>query len=218
MDTLDSRCSPVNVYVLESNPLAAEHLQRILSKDRQFVLKILKNLLPNAQLSVQQERCVLVISQSGISYPFPVFVEGLEQFFPDAGLVFVGELEFLKELQQLTRRERVGFVTYPDVAKKLIPTVRRIVSRVFAENALLDEISPGAEPPPVWGKMTRRETEILELVQYRLSNKEIASILNVAEVTVKFHVSNILSKAKVDRRRNLLGLVGATLSASLQEP
>ena len=39
--------------------------------------------------------------------------------------------------------------------------------------------------------MTRRETEILDHVLYRLSNKKIARVLNVPEATVKFHVSNI---------------------------
>jgi ATP/maltotriose-dependent transcriptional regulator MalT len=57
--------------------------------------------------------------------------------------------------------------------------------------------------------MTKRETEIVELIRHRLSNKEIANILNVAEVTVKFHVSNIFSKASVDRRRDLLALIDA---------
>src|SRR5205814_9232961 len=37
-----------------------------------------------------------------------------------------------------------------------------------------------------------------------LSNKEIASKLNIAERTVKFHVSNLLSKFGVRRRADLI--------------
>jgi DNA-binding CsgD family transcriptional regulator len=58
--------------------------------------------------------------------------------------------------------------------------------------------------------MTRREIEILDLLRHRLCNKEIANILDIAEVTVKFHVSNIFSKAKVNRRRELLALFEKT--------
>jgi DNA-binding NarL/FixJ family response regulator len=53
--------------------------------------------------------------------------------------------------------------------------------------------------------LTERETEILRLMAGGYSNKEIAKALNVAEGTVKNHVSNILSKMGVrDRTRAVL--------------
>jgi len=53
--------------------------------------------------------------------------------------------------------------------------------------------------------LTERETEILRLMSGGYSNKEIANALNVAEGTVKNHVSNILSKMGVrDRTRAVL--------------
>lgn len=53
--------------------------------------------------------------------------------------------------------------------------------------------------------LTQRETEILRLMAGGYSNKEIANALDVAEGTVKNHVSNILSKMGVrDRTRAVL--------------
>ncbi len=53
--------------------------------------------------------------------------------------------------------------------------------------------------------LTERETEILRLMAGGYSNKEIANALNVAEGTVKNHVSSILSKMGVrDRTRAVL--------------
>ena len=53
--------------------------------------------------------------------------------------------------------------------------------------------------------LTERETEILRLMAGGYSNKEIANALNVAEGTVKNHVSNVLSKMGVrDRTRAVL--------------
>ncbi len=53
--------------------------------------------------------------------------------------------------------------------------------------------------------LTERETEILRLMSAGYSNKEIARALDVAEGTVKNHVSNILSKLGVrDRTRAVL--------------
>jgi DNA-binding NarL/FixJ family response regulator len=53
--------------------------------------------------------------------------------------------------------------------------------------------------------LTDRETEILRLMASGFSNKEVARSLDVAEGTVKNHVSNILSKLGVrDRTRAVL--------------
>jgi DNA-binding NarL/FixJ family response regulator len=51
--------------------------------------------------------------------------------------------------------------------------------------------------------VTAREGEILQLLMRRLSNKDISSLLAISERTVKFHVSNILSKLQVSDRRGL---------------
>jgi DNA-binding NarL/FixJ family response regulator len=215
MDDHSNKCITHPVYVLEDNPLAAEHLQRILLKDRQYTVKIISSPLSSLQLPAEDKRCVLVVSQTSITSPLAVFAEELEKCFQDFGVVFVGELGFWQELQQLESRDHVALVTYADVAKKLVPAVRRIANRLYPEPGLFgrNRFDAGSEKTVFPQKMTRREAEILELVQYRLSNKEIASILNVAEVTVKFHVSNILSKARVDRRRNLLALIDNNFSS-----
>jgi len=55
-------------------------------------------------------------------------------------------------------------------------------------------------------EISRREREVLELLLENLSNKEIAVRLFVSERTVKFHVSNLLSKFGVQRRTELIVL------------
>jgi DNA-binding CsgD family transcriptional regulator len=49
-------------------------------------------------------------------------------------------------------------------------------------------------------KVSRREQEVLDCILQSLSNKEIAGKLNVAERTVKFHVSSLLAKFGVTDR------------------
>ena len=55
-------------------------------------------------------------------------------------------------------------------------------------------------------EISRREREVLDLLLENLSNKEIAAKLFVSERTVKFHVSNLLSKFGVQRRAELIVL------------
>lgn len=51
--------------------------------------------------------------------------------------------------------------------------------------------------------LTKRETEIVHLIQQGRSNGEIAAELFISETTVKKHVSNIFEKTGVKRREEL---------------
>jgi two-component system, NarL family, response regulator YdfI len=61
---------------------------------------------------------------------------------------------------------------------------------------------PGSEP------LTKRETEVLQLLAQGLANKQIASSLGISEHTVKFHISSIYSKLGVNNRAEVVS-VGA---------
>ncbi len=69
-------------------------------------------------------------------------------------------------------------------------------------DALREGPRPAAAPAPREGDvaLTRRETEILQLVAAGLSNKEIAGQLVITEGTVKNHVHNALEKLHLSNR------------------
>ncbi len=52
--------------------------------------------------------------------------------------------------------------------------------------------------------LTGRENQVLQFMIRRFSNKEIGAALQISERTVKFHVSNILAKLRVETRNRLL--------------
>jgi two-component system, NarL family, nitrate/nitrite response regulator NarL len=52
----------------------------------------------------------------------------------------------------------------------------------------------------VFSELSEREMQTLEQLCIGLSNKEIARVLNIQEVTVKLHVKNVLAKLKVANR------------------
>lgn len=77
-----------------------------------------------------------------------------------------------------------------------------ITERLLQSMSNLDNKFAALDQPE---QLTERETEILRLMSGGFSNKEIARALDVAEGTVKNHVSNILSKLGVrDRTRAVL--------------
>jgi DNA-binding CsgD family transcriptional regulator len=78
---------------------------------------------------------------------------------------------------------------------------------VVPRESLLDAVAERAQELLAAGralgagvKVSRREQEVLDCILQSLSNKEIAAKLNVAERTVKFHVSSLLAKFGVTDR------------------
>ena len=65
---------------------------------------------------------------------------------------------------------------------------------------VLQEIRLPHKKPPSPDPLTKREIEVLHLVAQGLSNQQIADRLSIAEVTVRTHVSNILSKLHLANR------------------
>lgn len=57
-------------------------------------------------------------------------------------------------------------------------------------------------------QLTRRELEVLGLVDEALTNKEIAARLHVSPATIKNHVHNILEKLNVHHRAEAVSRVG----------
>ncbi len=78
------------------------------------------------------------------------------------------------------------------------PELVSIMFQAIARTANLQQ--PQTEQSPKTRRLTLRELEVLELLNQRKSNKEIASALSVSLFTVKNHVRNILEKLNVENR------------------
>jgi DNA-binding NarL/FixJ family response regulator len=105
-----------------------------------------------------------------------------------------------------------GFMPYADARERLPEALRvmadggswipRGVLTSFIDVVLAR--TPPSRFVPTWLALSRREREVLRLVLDSLSNKEIGCRLNISERTVKFHVSNLLSKFQAERRADLI--------------
>lgn len=74
----------------------------------------------------------------------------------------------------------------PQVAGQLL---RRLASRAAA-----------SVDPDVSSHLTAREAQVLDLIERRLTNKEIAGRLGIEVATVKNHIHNLFDKLQVHRR------------------
>jgi DNA-binding NarL/FixJ family response regulator len=92
-----------------------------------------------------------------------------------------------------------------DAARGEAPCSPRIAAHLLHRVAVLAATRPAE--PDAGDALTRREQEILALVDEGLTNKQIALELCIEVATVKNHVHNILSKLQVSRRSQAAAVV-----------
>jgi DNA-binding NarL/FixJ family response regulator len=132
---------------------------------------------------------------------------------PDARLVVLGERFVEESAFPLLKMGVKGLVAHDLIAEQLPRALEAVcaggfwVPRTLLANFVDSVISTTRQSDaarPVGVAVSRREKEIVDGLLLNLSNKEIAGRLNISERTVKFHVSNLLSKFKVQRRADLI--------------
>jgi two-component system NarL family response regulator len=117
--------------------------------------------------------------------------------FPDARVLVLsthsGEEEIYRTMQAGAR----GYVVKNIKREELLRAVRE----VHAGGQYLDPIvTSHLAERQLHRALSSREVEVLSMVAKGFGNKEIATTLNIAEVTVKLHVSHVLEKLGVKDR------------------
>jgi NarL family two-component system response regulator LiaR len=132
--------------------------------------------------------------------------------FPRARILILAERLDDANLFAFLRFGAKGLLQYADVRSQLIQALRTLaaggfwVPRTSLSRFVEKTFRTGRNPfrSPGSSRLSRREEEVLELLLESLSNKEIASRLQISSRTAKFHVSNLLAKYGVESRVDLL--------------
>lgn len=143
---------------------------------------------------------------------------------PEARVVVLTTFDEDTEIIEALRAGALGYLLKACSAEKLYEAVRASARNTFVLEpsvaaklmAELDRRSQPAAPkvaPKLADPLSEREQDVLRLLASGCSNKEIGSRLNIAEGTVKNHMTNVLGKLQVfDRtqaalRARELGLI-----------
>jgi len=107
---------------------------------------------------------------------------------------------------ELVRMGAVGLVYRNESITALVETIHAVLrGEARLPQPLLDELldrndratGPAVSEPPVEALLTRREMEILRLLEQGISRAEIAGYLNLSPNTVRSHVQRILNRLGV---------------------
>ena len=210
-----SRRSRRKLFLFCRHPVAQEQFTRLLKRSGFDIVLCGELLLPEAGAAEldAEEPCLAIVDASDVIATL-AFVRTLRlEQRPVHLLVLLPKLED-SVTSPLLRLGVKGLLTYRQAPRELARAAcqvdagmywvpRELLTR-FVES-ILPELR-GCKSLDSAVDISRREREVLDLLLDNLSNKEIASKLFVSERTVKFHVSNFLSKFGVQRRADLIVL------------
>ncbi len=200
-----SRAS-LQVCSVAQNCLAEAYLEQLLREDPRICPL---NLKQYAQLSPTRRRnLIFVIDQCGMEIPLCECLRQLRDHSSDARFLVLDDQKSKEEIVRILIMGAHGYVSHTDAPSTLIPAIICIAaSQLWVPHDVLPEflreVSSVLRKDQARQATTPREDEILELVRRRLSNREIADLLQIRVSTVKFHISNILSKLHANNRHEL---------------
>ena len=197
----------VQVCVVAQNCLAEAYLCQVLRRERLIRALTLKQFMLNSPL--QRGNTVFVVDQCGLEVPLVECLRHLRPRSADPRFVILDDEKSNEGIVHLLAMGAHGYVPHAEVSRALTRAIFLVAAnelwvprdafREFLREAasVLRKDARDRQTP------TPRENEILELVRMRLSNREIAELLRIRVSTVKFHLSNILSKMQAKSRRDL---------------
>jgi DNA-binding NarL/FixJ family response regulator len=200
------------VEVISPHPLVLRELEQALSSDR-FHLRRRRIHASPAILSAEPSRALLYVVDAEVPRPTTAtVVSTIQDRYPKARILVVAERFTEADAFALLRLGVKGLVRYEELRERLPVALDAVADGGFwAPRALvgrfMDELAARgrrARALPGSASLSAREREVLGLVLKSLSNKEIASRLHISERTVKFHVSNLLTKFHSKSRSELL--------------
>jgi DNA-binding NarL/FixJ family response regulator len=195
-----------------------------LSRPRLFILSEIRVLCEGLALALSHQPTVTVVGFSDLSAP-PMSIAA---FGPDVLLLDVARPSSLKAcrlVRQVLPAMKIVAFAVAEVDQEIIACAEAGVSGFVSSSGSSEDIVAAAHRAvrgellcsprtaallfnrlamqrtvPGNDILTRREHEIVTLVEKGLSNKEIARNLRIGDATVKNHVHSILTKLQVRRR------------------
>jgi DNA-binding NarL/FixJ family response regulator len=199
------------VCLVSPHPLVLGELTKMLSATG-FCIEaeeLQSSLAPNLRRLVHPKAAFYVVDAHMPRPAVAALVSSILDDSPTARILVIGGDLTETEACSLLRLGVKGLLSYAE-AKQLQKALQAVASGgLWVPRRLLSRfvdsvLARGLDRPVVPALVSAREEEVLEALLQDLSNKEIAARLYISERTVKFHVSNLLSKFGVSGRQGLI--------------
>jgi NarL family two-component system response regulator YdfI len=202
----------IRVFIVAASPLARAGLENLLAAREVEVVGSNATMETLADQLSDAAPDVVLIDSSG--EPFEPALESIlaSGLASDVSVVLLGD-GMTPGISADALRAGIRAALPGDISpEQLMATLQAVASGLLVLHpSHANEGLPTVSAPPraldeLAESLTRRETEVLQMLSSGLSNKEIAARLNISEHTVKFHVASILGKFGAASRTEAVSL------------
>src|SRR5579864_2717845 len=195
----------VQVFILAENRLLREALTRILGKKNDIRVVGASAFSPDVVEQISSTAPDVLLSDSAaVALSDLRLVSEVRAAIPGLKVVMIGMDADRETFLRAVRDGIVGFVLKDASAMEVAAAVRSVANdeAVCPPSlclALFERVAHQDAHPPSFVirhnlGLTRREQQLVQLISRGLTNKEIASQLNLSEQTVKNHIHRMLRK------------------------
>lgn len=131
--------------------------------------------------------------------------ERLMQAHPELKILVLSNFDDDESVRLMLEKGARGYIVKSDLRNQLLSTIRMTYqgSTVLSSGIVRQLVAP---PQPQDFGLTDREMAVLKLLAKGSSLDEIAETLIISRSTVKYHVTNILAKMRVESRAEAIAL------------
>ncbi len=196
----------IRVFVADDHPIVREGLRAVIqarsdmsivgeARDGEEAVRKVLELRPDVILMD-----LIMPGKNGIEA-----IRDIRKAIPTACLLVLTSFVEDEQVFAAIKAGALGYILKDSTPQELIEAIRCVhrgqssLHPAVARKLIL-RFDQGEQEKPGAERLTERELEVLKYVAHGLSNQEIARHLFVGEGTVRFHVSNILSKLQLENR------------------
>ncbi len=198
--------TPMKILIADDHELFREGLRQILEQLDGNVVVIEASDFPQTlalAASDPEIRAVLLdLSMPGMTWGDGL--QALRQRLPsEVPVIVLSASDEQRNVLQAIKLGAAGFIPKTSSSRLMISALKLVLSGgVYLPAVLLQTNVPDAvaDVPTSRDGLTPRQREVLTLLREGKSNKEIARVLDLAEGTVKLHVTAILKALNVSNR------------------
>lgn len=202
---------PISLVLIDDNRLLREGLAALIHSQAGFRVLAAAADVNEALHHARQEKPDVVLLDFGLEdHDSLSLTSTVHAEVPEARVIVMGLLACQEDVADYVHAGASGFIMKDASFETFVETIRAVArgAEVLPQaltTALFTQIARhavGRGKPRILDevRLTAREREVIDLLGEGLSNKEIATRLNIAVHTVKSHVHNILEKLALRSR------------------
>jgi two-component system, NarL family, response regulator DegU len=200
----------IRLLLVESNRLLREGMTQMIGKEPDLDVVAASEDFEGVVSAAQKLKPhVVLLDLSLRDHDSLRAIEMVKKNVPEAKVVVMGLIAVQEDILELVKKGVSGFVLKEATVGDFVKTIKSVAegAKVLPPQltgSLFSQIVENAvrngKVHPNDVRMSKREREVMDLIEEGLSNKEIAQRLHIATYTVKSYVHTILEKLALHTR------------------